>query len=80
MRIRRMDCAVNPYRVPAKSAEADGRLQRRDLAIFYVTLFVWAISALRAILGAMHHEHANADLALAYVLAVAIPWLARRAM
>jgi len=75
MRIRRTECAVNPYRVPAKSAAASR--SRRDSTILYVTLFVWAISALRAIVGAMHHEHANADLALAYVLAVAIPWLAR---
>ena len=68
---------MNPYRVAASPATT-GRA-RGDSALLYVTLFVWAISALRAVVGAMRHEHANADLAIAYVLAVAIPWLVRRA-
>jgi len=73
-----MGCAMNPYRLPAKSVAPPDR-SPCDSARLYVMLFVWAISALRAVVGAMHHEHANADLALAYVLAVAVPWLARRA-
>jgi len=71
-----IDMWMNPYRmnaiVPAV-AQAP-----RDASVFCVALVVWASSVLRAVVGALRHESASEELALAFVLTVAIPLFARR--
>ena len=69
---------TSPYRVPAKPDAAAPRVPL-DRSLAWAALIIWAGSVLRAIVGAMRHEAPSQELALAFVLAIAIPWLVRRA-
>ena len=67
---------MHPYRTPAPRERAPDDGERR--AIFWAALVVWTGSVLRAIVGAMRHELLGEELGFALLLAIVIPWLARR--
>lgn len=68
---------MHPYRTPAEPHATPHALL--DDGLVLVACVVWAGSVLRAIVAAMMHEAPSQELALAFMLTIAIPLLARRA-